>query len=136
MCAITVVNVPECWRARARACRTGEQQNPGWELTQRGRNYGGQGGSVTGARFGREAEPCRGFRWTGVLAGGLTDVGRGTAGGGGEWKRPSAGFFFFLFVLFCLVFFVCACGGAQILRFLIVSALLLSRSPTSCSERR
>lgn len=28
------------------------------------------------------------------------------------------------------------CDGAQILRFFIVSALFLSRSPTSCSERR
>lgn len=88
--------------AGARARRTGEQKNPGWELTQRGRNYGGQGGSVTGARFGREAEPCRGFRWTGVLAGGLTDVGRGTAGGRRGVEAAVCRFFFKIcFVLSC-----------------------------------
>lgn len=96
-------------------------ESPDREVTLQGhtagQNYGGDEGSVTGARWGGGGAVL-GFRWTRVRAGGLTDVGKREAEGTG------------------VLFFLWVCDGAQILRALIVSALLLSRSPASCRERR
>lgn len=113
VCAIRVVNVPE-GRRRAGVCRESRQGGH-----TAGQNYGG---SVTGAQWGRERSRV-GVSMDSRVSWWAERSWREKRGWGGQ-ESWSLGCFSWV------------CDGAQILRFLIVSALLLSRSPASCSERR